>query len=71
MTVFWVVAPYYLVEVYGSIIVVMMETGSTFETSVNFYQTTRSNNLEDSHLRIRRCKNLKSHYVNKCVCVHS
>jgi hypothetical protein len=26
----------------------MMEAASTFETSVNFYQTTRRNNPEDS-----------------------
>jgi hypothetical protein len=39
----------------------MMETGSTSETSVNFYQTTRRNNPEDSHLHIRRRENLKSH----------
>jgi hypothetical protein len=28
----------------------MMEAASTSETSVNFYQTTRLNNPEDSHL---------------------
>jgi hypothetical protein len=28
----------------------MMETASTSETSVNFYQTTWRNNQEDSHL---------------------
>jgi hypothetical protein len=28
----------------------MMEPTSTSETSVNFYQTTRCNNPEDSHL---------------------
>jgi hypothetical protein len=28
----------------------IMETASTSETSVNFYQTTWSNNPEDSHL---------------------
>jgi hypothetical protein len=28
----------------------MMEAASTSETSVNFYQTTRRNNPEDSHL---------------------
>jgi hypothetical protein len=27
----------------------MMEAASTFETSVNFYQTTRGNNPEDSY----------------------
>jgi hypothetical protein len=29
---------------------VMMEAVSTSETSINFYQTTRHNNPEDSHL---------------------
>jgi hypothetical protein len=28
----------------------MIEAASTSETSVNFYQTTRRNNSEDSHL---------------------
>jgi hypothetical protein len=32
-------------------IAVMMEAVSTSETSVNFYQTTRRNIPEDSHLR--------------------
>jgi hypothetical protein len=39
----------------------MMEAASTSETSVNFYETTRCNNSEDSHLHIRRHENLKSH----------
>jgi hypothetical protein len=43
-TVFWVVAP--------CILSLMMEAASTSETSVNFYQTTRRNNLEDSHLQV-------------------
>jgi hypothetical protein len=30
--------------------------------SVNFYQTTRHINLEDSHPHTRRRDNLKSHY---------
>jgi hypothetical protein len=38
----------------------MMEAASTYETSVNFYQTTRRNNPEDSHLHSRRRENLKS-----------
>jgi hypothetical protein len=37
MTVFWVIA-------------LMMAAASTFETSVNFYQTTRLNNPEDREL---------------------
>jgi hypothetical protein len=44
MTVSWDVTPCILV------IALMMEAASTFETSVNFYQTTRRNNPEDSHL---------------------
>jgi hypothetical protein len=39
----------------------MIEAQSTSETSVNFYQTTRRNNSEDSHLHTRRRENLKSH----------
>jgi hypothetical protein len=39
-----------------------MEAASTSETSVNFYQTTRRNNPEDSHLHTRRRVNLKSHF---------
>jgi hypothetical protein len=41
----------------------MMEAVSTSETSVNFYQTTRRNILQDSHIRTRRRENLKSHVV--------
>jgi hypothetical protein len=55
MAVFWVVAPC------GSLIALMMESSSTSETSVNFYQTTRRDNPEDSHLHTRRRENLKSH----------
>jgi hypothetical protein len=42
----------------------MMEAASTSETSVNFYQTTRRNDPEDSHLYIRRREILKSHSVS-------
>jgi hypothetical protein len=41
MIVFWVVAP-------CRAIAMMMEAASTSETSVNFYQTARRNNPEDS-----------------------
>jgi hypothetical protein len=68
MTVFWDVATCSLVEVYRRFrgaycdIALMMEAESTSETSVNFYQTTRRNNPEDSHLHThRREKNLKYH----------
>jgi hypothetical protein len=43
------------------LIALMMEAASTSETSVYFYQTTRRNNPEDTHLHARRRKNLKSH----------
>jgi hypothetical protein len=72
MAVFWVVAPCSMVEVYrrfrGScclhhqgddVSYLMMEAASTSETSVNFYQTTRRNNPEDSHLRTNRREKLK------------
>jgi hypothetical protein len=39
----------------------MMEAASATETSVNFYQTTRRYNPEDSHLRTHRRENLKSY----------
>jgi hypothetical protein len=39
----------------------MMDAESTSETSVNFYQTTRRYNPEDSYLRIRHRENLKSY----------
>jgi hypothetical protein len=38
----------------------MLEAVSTSETLVNFYQTTRRNNPENSHLHTRRRENLKS-----------
>jgi hypothetical protein len=39
----------------------MMEAERNSETLVNFYQTTRRSNPEDSHLHIRRRENLNSH----------
>jgi hypothetical protein len=44
MAVFWVVA-----------IALMMEAASTSETLVNFYQTTRRYNPEDSHFHYITC----------------
>jgi hypothetical protein len=59
MVIFWVVAPCSLEEVYRHfrgacchmrLLARIMEAVSTSETSVNFYQTIRRNNPEDSHL---------------------
>jgi hypothetical protein len=47
----------------GLLIILMMEAACTFETSVNFYQTTRRNNPEDRHLHTRRRENFKSYTV--------
>jgi hypothetical protein len=64
MAVFWVVAPFSLVEVYqrfrGLLIALMMGAARTSET-VNFYQTTRCYNPEDSNLHTHRRENLKSY----------
>jgi hypothetical protein len=53
MAVLWVVA----------LIALMMEAARTSETLVNFYQTTRRYNPEDSHLRcivvLHATKNIK------------
>jgi hypothetical protein len=40
-------------------IALVMETARTSETLVNFYQTTRRYNPEESHLRTHRRENLK------------
>jgi hypothetical protein len=41
-----------------------MEAARTSETLVNFYQTTRRYNPEDSDLRTHRLENLKSYFQN-------
>jgi hypothetical protein len=43
------------------LVALMMEAASTSETLVNFYQTIRRYNPEDSHLRTHRLENLKSY----------
>jgi hypothetical protein len=48
---------------YQSFIALMMEAARTSETLVNFCQTTRRYNPEDSYLHIRRRENLKSHVL--------
>jgi hypothetical protein len=42
-------------------IALMMVAARSSETLVNFYQTTRSYNPEDSYLRTNRRENLKSY----------
>jgi hypothetical protein len=44
-----------------ALITLMMEATKTSETLVNFYQTTRRYNPEDSHLHTHRHENLKSY----------
>jgi hypothetical protein len=52
MAVLWVGAiPRFLAR--GLLIAQMMEAASTFETSVNFYQTTRRYSRKDSYLHVR------------------
>jgi hypothetical protein len=67
--VFWVIAPCRLVEVYQRLRGAFClhhqgEAASSYKTSINFYQTTRSNNPEDSHLHTRHRENLKSHWLS-------
>jgi hypothetical protein len=50
-----------IIVTFKLMIVLMVEVAITSETSVNFYQTTRRNNPEDSHLHTRRHENQKSH----------
>jgi hypothetical protein len=40
-------------------ITLMMKAAGTSETSVNFYQTTRRNNPEDSHLPFPVCAKIR------------
>jgi hypothetical protein len=44
------------------LIALMMEAARTSETLVNFYQTTRRYNTEDSRLHTHRRENLKSYF---------
>jgi hypothetical protein len=46
-----------------------MEAARTSETLVNFYQTTRRYNPEDSHLRTHRRENLESYLVTHLICI--
>jgi hypothetical protein len=56
MAVFWVVA---------SLIALMMEAARASETLVNFYQTTRRYNPEDSHLRFFTCLSYDDLFIHK------
>jgi hypothetical protein len=47
------------------IIALMMEAASTLETPVNFYQTKRRNNPEDSHLHTHRRENLHVTFLSR------
>jgi hypothetical protein len=60
---YWFKLSPYLVgfEVLTAVIALMMEAARTSETLVNFYQTTRRYNPEDSHLRTHYRENLKSY----------
>jgi hypothetical protein len=57
MSVFWVAVPHRYSKGASIIIALMMEAASTFETSVNFHQTTYSNNPDGSHLYTYHHKN--------------
>jgi hypothetical protein len=64
---FWVAAPCSLVEVYRHFrgtAALMMETASTSETSVNFYQTKRRYNPEDCHLVCNLLLKIKSFFID-------
>jgi hypothetical protein len=63
MTVFWVIAPCSLL---GQAIALTMEEAGTSEMYVSFYQTTRRDNPDDSHLRTCHRENLKSHQGELC-----
>jgi hypothetical protein len=68
MAVFCVVTPSSLVEVFRHFrgACCFHHQGDESETLVNFYQTTRRNNPEGSHLHTCRRENLKSHKFSMC-----
>jgi hypothetical protein len=69
MAVIFVIAPYSLVEICRvsevcCLVTLMMEAASTSERSMDFDQTTRRNNPDDSRLHPRRRENLKLYLFN-------
>jgi hypothetical protein len=54
-------------EIRDSLIALMMEAARTSETLVNFYQTTRRYNPEDSHLRFT---NVFEHFWATVISAH-
>jgi hypothetical protein len=56
-------SPFQKLIVTQLLIALMIEAASAPETSVNFYQTTRRNIPQESHLHTFRRENLKSHTV--------
>jgi hypothetical protein len=54
---------FWLVGARGLLIALMMESARTSETLVNFYQTTRCYNPEDSHLRTHHRENLIPYFL--------
>jgi hypothetical protein len=61
VAVFWGVVLVVAASIIRAIIALMMEAAGTSETLVNFYQTARRYNPENSHLRTHRRENLKSY----------
>jgi hypothetical protein len=82
ITVLWDVAPYSLVETDRRFRDPYCfhhhhhspdDGGSTCETSVNFYETTRRNISKDGHLHTRRRENLKyktNTWIYNTICVY-
>jgi hypothetical protein len=48
-----------------------MEAASTFETSVNFYQTSRRYNPEDSHLQIKTSVTTAARDPHAALCIRN
>jgi hypothetical protein len=55
----------WIVVMCSLVVALMMEVARTSETLINFYQTTRRYNPEDSHLHTHRRENLKSYVISQ------